>query len=87
MKAFRIGDCIIAADLEDEAVQFFCEETGSPSPGPILEMGVEDIIPECGLMIKDIINQVMDERCAWLRMGVPTDLHWPFFVRKKADPN
>ena len=87
MKAFRIGDCIIAADLENEAVEFFCEETGSPSPGAILEMGVEEIVPESGLMIKDVINQVMDERCAWLRMGVPTDLHWPFFVRKKADPN
>lgn len=87
MKAFRIGDCIIVADLENEAVQFFCDETGSPSPGPILEMGVEEIIPENGLMIKDMINQVMDDRCAWLRMGVPCDLHGPFFIRKKADSN
>ena len=84
MKAFLICDCIIAADLEDEAVQFFCEETGSPSPGPIQEMGVEEIIPEGGLMIKDVINQVMDERNAWLRMGVPTELHWPFFIWKKV---
>jgi hypothetical protein len=87
MKAFRIGDCIIVADLENEAVQFFCEETSSPPSGPILEIGVEEIVPESGLMIKDIINQVMDERSAWLRMGVPVELHWPFFVRKKADSN
>lgn len=84
MKAFRIGDCVIAADLEGEAVLFFCEETGSSAPGPILEMGVEEIIPEGGLMIKDVINQVMDERNAWLRMGVPADLHFPFFILKKV---
>ncbi len=84
MKAFLICDCIIAAELEIEAVQFFCEETGSPSPGPVLEMGVEEIVPGCGLMIKDVINEVMDERNEWLRMGVPADLHWPFFIWKKV---
>lgn len=83
MKAFRIGDYIVAADVEEEAVQFFGDETGAPPPGPVLEMGVEEIIPDGGLMIKDIINQVMDERNAWLRMGVPTELHWPFFIWKK----
>ncbi len=84
MKAFLICDCIIAADLESEAAHFFCEETGSPSPGPIREIGVEEIIPECDLMIKDVINEIMDERNAWLRMGVPTELHWPFFIWKKV---
>jgi hypothetical protein len=28
------------------------------------------------------MNKIMDERCAWLRMGVPCELHWPFIVTK-----
>jgi hypothetical protein len=28
------------------------------------------------------MNKIMDERCDWLRMGVPCDLHHPFIVAK-----
>ncbi len=78
MKAYRIGDTIIAAWFEQDAIKFFCEETGGP-PGAIEEMDVEVTVPEGG-RIKDIINNVLDERNTWLRMGVPCELDWPFFV-------
>jgi len=81
MKAYRMGDTIIAAWFEQDAVKFFCEETGGPPPGAIEEMDVEEAVPEGG-RIKDIINKVLDERNAWLLMGVPCELDWPFFVHK-----
>lgn len=79
MKAYRMGDNIIAAWFEDDAVKFFLDQTGGPPPGLIEEMNVEEAAPEGG-RIKDIINKVLDERNAWLRMGVPCELDWPFFV-------
>jgi len=30
--------------------------------------------------IRDLVNKIMDERNAWLRMGVPCELHFPFIV-------
>jgi hypothetical protein len=81
MKAYRIGDAIIAAWFESDAVKFFCDETGGAPPGPVEEMDVEAAAPEGG-KVKDIINKVLDERNAWLRMGVPCELDWPFFIHK-----
>ncbi len=81
MKAYRMGDKIIAAWFEQDAVKFFCEETGGTPPDPIEEISVEETVPEGG-RIKEIINKVLDERNAWLRMGVPCELDWPFFVRR-----
>lgn len=83
MKAFRIGKYIIAAHLERDAVKFFFEEVGeAPPPGPIEEVNVEEAISADGEMVKDVINKVLDERSMWLRMGVPSDLDWPFFIVK-----
>jgi hypothetical protein len=82
MKAFRIGNTIIAAWFERDAVKFFFEQTGGQPPGPIEELDVEETLPEGG-KIKDVINKVLDERNAWLRMGVPCELDWPFFIWKK----
>ncbi len=79
MKAYRMGDTIIAAWFEQDAVKLFCEETGGLPPGPIQEVDVEETLPEGG-KIKDCINKVLDERNAWLRMGVPCELDWPFFI-------
>jgi len=28
------------------------------------------------------MNEELDRRSAWLRMGVPCELHWPFIVVK-----
>lgn len=81
MKAYRMGETIIAAWFEKDAVKLFMEETGGPPPGAIKEIDVEETIPEGG-RIKDVINKVLDERNAWLRMGVPCELDWPFFVHK-----
>lgn len=80
MKAFRMGNYIIAANLEREAVKFFLEETGEDPPGPVCEIDCEEIISGDGEMVKDVINKVLDERSMWLRMGVPSDLDWPFFI-------
>jgi hypothetical protein len=32
--------------------------------------------------VKDCVNEEMDARSAWLRMGVPCDLHYPFVIGK-----
>jgi hypothetical protein len=80
MKAFRMGDAIIAAWLEQDAVKFFCEETGE-APGPVEEIDTAENLPQ-GVRIKDIINKVLEDRSAWLRLGVPCELDWPFFVRR-----
>jgi hypothetical protein len=32
--------------------------------------------------IRDLVNKIMDERNAWLQMGVPCELHFPFIVSK-----
>lgn len=79
MKAYRMGDTIIAAWFESDAVKFFLEEIGSPPPADIEVLDVEQAAPD-GKRIKDVINKVLDERNMWLRMGVPCELDWPFFI-------
>ena len=85
MNAYKFNNYIICADMLDEAKAFFNAEVGEPLPADIVEMGWECVVPcENGeaSTIKDIINRVLDERNAWLRMGVPCDLHCPFIIAK-----
>ncbi len=85
MEAFKIGDHIIAADTEEDARHFFREEVGKAPPDVIEQVSVSLEVPAGeGKMatIRDLINKTMDERSAWLRMGVPCDLHWPFIITK-----
>ncbi len=85
MEAFKIGDYIIAADAEEDARQFYREEVGKAPPSTIEELDIALEVPTREgqtATIRDLMNKIMDERCAWLRMGVPCDLHWPFIITK-----
>jgi hypothetical protein len=86
MEAYRIGDHIIAADTEEDARQFYREEVGQAPPAVIEPLCVSlEVTAGEGktATIRDLMNKIMDERCAWLRMGVPCDLHFPFVVAKR----
>ncbi|HYA14957.1 MAG TPA: hypothetical protein VEF33_11515 [Syntrophales bacterium] len=85
MNAYKINNYIICADMLDEAKAFFRDEVGELLPAHVEEMGWECVVPCEGgenTTIKDIINRVLDERNAWLRMGVPCELHYPFIIAK-----
>ncbi|MCX7816760.1 MAG: hypothetical protein N2317_04515 [Syntrophales bacterium] len=84
MEAFRIGNFIIAADTLEEARLFYTEETGETAPTQVESISVYTEILREGekVLIRDVINNVMDERNAWLRMGIPCDLHYPFLITK-----
>ncbi len=85
MEAYRIGNHIIAADTEEDARKFYREEVGKEPPAVIEELNISLEVPAGEgetATIRDLMNKIMDERCAWLRMGVPCDLHWPFIIIK-----
>ncbi len=85
MEAYRIGDHIIAADTEEDARHFYKEEVGKDAPPEVEVWNISLEVPAGGgqtATIRDLMNKIMDERCAWLRMGVPCDLHWPFVITK-----
>jgi hypothetical protein len=85
MEAFRIGDHVIAADTEEDARLFYKHELGKDPPPVIKELSVSRDVPAGEgktASIRDIMNKVLDERNAWLRLGVPCDLHFPFVVAK-----
>lgn len=84
MQVFRINRYIIAADVIEEAEQFFREEVGEPIES-IVEVSVyTEVSREDGgvTTVRDLMNEELDRRNAWLRMGVPCELHWPFIVVK-----
>ncbi len=85
MDVFKIGDHVIAADTEEDARHFYQEEVGKVPPADIEEMSISFVVPAGEgktAMIRDLVNKIMDERNAWLRMGVPCELHFPFIVIK-----
>jgi hypothetical protein len=83
MQAYRIGNVVIAADTPDEAGEFYRREidSGITSAATDVDMqtviGCRDGLPR---KIKDIINDVMDERSSWVKMGIPCDLLYPFII-------
>jgi hypothetical protein len=84
MQVWRINHCIIAADIVEEAEMFFCEEIGEPIEF-IEEVSVyTEVSRDDGAVttVRDLMNEELDRRNAWLRMGVPCELHWPFIVVK-----
>ncbi|NPV05846.1 MAG: hypothetical protein HPY67_14065 [Syntrophaceae bacterium] len=85
MEAYRIGDHIVAADTEEDARHFYREEVGMEAPAVIEVLSVS-LEVQAGegktATIRELMNKVMDERSAWLRMGVPCELHWPFIIAK-----
>lgn len=85
MNAYKINKYIICADVLDEAKDFFRAEVGEPLPAHIEKMEWECLVLcESGenRTIRDIITCVLDERNAWLLMGIPCDLHYPFIIAK-----
>ena len=85
MEAYRIGDHVIAADTEEDARLFYKHEVGKEPPAVTEVLSVSLEVPAGeGKMatIRDLINKTMDERNAWLRLGVPCELHYPFIVAK-----
>ncbi|HRR42704.1 MAG TPA: hypothetical protein P5244_15845 [Syntrophales bacterium] len=85
MKAFRMNKYIICAELLEEAKEFFVREIGEALPADIDELSWDcEVCSASGetRTLRDIINGVMDERSAWLRMGIPCDLLWPFIAAK-----
>ncbi len=83
MRAFLIHKLVIAADVPEEAGEFYCQEIGGEPPETIPELS-PDVEVRCddGLVktIRARIGEELDNRNAWLRMGVPCELHWPFVV-------
>jgi hypothetical protein len=87
MKAFRVDHCIIAADVPEDAVEFFLREISGKSPGTVEELvSSYEILCADGAVrtVKTIINEEMERRNEWLRMGVPCELHWPFLLEGRA---
>ena len=87
MKAYKMGPYVVCAEVLDDAQKFFCHEIGDPLPQHIEEMEWDcEVCCESGetSTIRDLINKVLDERNAWLRMGIPCDLYWPFIVTRIA---
>ena len=85
MEAFRISDHVIAADTEEDARLFYKHEVGKDPPPVVEELSVSLEVPAGEgetATIRDLVNKIMDERNAWLRMGVPCELHFPFIVAK-----
>jgi hypothetical protein len=88
MKAFRLGTYIIAADLIEDAVNMYRNEISGNIPEDIEEVGVNSEI-ECDdgrvMTIKAFINEILDERQAWLRMGFRCELYRPFIVKSNRE--
>lgn len=87
MKAYRISNYIIVAVVLENAKDFFKHEIGDPLPSIIEEMDPQDEI-SCDdgrtITIKEFINEVLDSRQQWLRMGVPCDILTPFIIKKPS---
>jgi hypothetical protein len=86
MQAYRIHKSIVVADIKEEACDFYRQEIGDDLPDvPELIEELPSLMEVCcddGTFktIKTRINEEMDARNAWLNMGVPCDLHWPFVI-------
>jgi len=86
MQAYRINKLAIAADIKEEACDFYRREIGGDLPDvPHMIEELPSLMEVCcndGTVktIKTRINEELDTRNAWLNMGVPCDLHWPFVI-------
>jgi hypothetical protein len=89
MQAYKIHNLIIVADIKEEACDFYRQEIGGELPDTPNVIDVIEELPSVmevccddGTVktIKTRINEEMDTRNAWLNMGVPCELHWPFVI-------
>ncbi|HEU19795.1 MAG TPA: hypothetical protein ENO00_10570 [Deltaproteobacteria bacterium] len=88
MQAFKIENHIIAADLIEDAMNLFKHEIGGYFPENVEEIDISDQI-ECDdgriMTVKDVINETLDERQEWLRMGFQCEVYRPFLIKKLKD--
>lgn len=86
MQAYRIHKLVIAADIFEEARDFYHQEIAGALPdAPDVIEELPSLMEVCcddGTFktIKTRINEELDTRNNWLNMGVPCDLHWPFVI-------
>jgi hypothetical protein len=83
MQAYRIQNIVIAADIPEEAQDFYHEEIGGGLTDKAEEVPCTmEVSCTDGTIktVKERINEEMDARNAWLMMGVPCELHWPFVI-------
>jgi hypothetical protein len=76
MQAYRIYNLVIAADVDDEAREFYRREIGGTPPDAMEELSPSvDVRCKDGTLktIRDRINEEMDARNDWLRMGIPAN--------------
>jgi hypothetical protein len=85
MQAYRIHKMVIAADIAEEACDFYRQEIGGTMPDVIEELPyLMEVCCDDGTVktIKERINEELDARNAWLIMGIPCELHCPFVIGK-----
>ncbi|MFA5181272.1 MAG: hypothetical protein WC405_08105 [Syntrophales bacterium] len=90
MQAYKIHKLVIAADISEEACDFYRQEIicgALPDVPNMIDLFEElpasmEVCCDDGSYktIKTRINEELDARNAWLNMGVPCDLHWPFII-------
>jgi len=84
MQAYRIGKYIIAADIIDDAKNMFINEINAALPNEIEEVGFDENV-ECDdgriITIKEFINEELDKRQAWQRLGIPCETYRPFVIK------
>ncbi|HUS89334.1 MAG TPA: hypothetical protein VMW91_08225 [Desulfosporosinus sp.] len=85
MKAYKIKKYIIAADLPEDAENIFIHEIGETLPEEAIEevsLQLEICCDDGRVMtIKEIINEELDERQEWRRLGVHCETYRPFIVK------
>jgi hypothetical protein len=83
MQAYRIHNTVIAADIPEEARDFYLEEIGGALPDVIEEVAyLAEVLCAGGTVktVKERTNEELDARNAWLKMGIPCELHRPFVI-------
>lgn len=95
MQAYRIHKLVIVADIKEDACDFYRNEIGGNLPDAQDVVEVHDVIEVIEELpasmevccddgtfktIKARINEELDNRNTWLRLGIPCDLHWPFVI-------
>jgi len=86
MRAYQVDHCVIVADVPEEAREFFIREIAGSPPRVLEELAYShEILCGDGVVrtVKTVINDEMERRNEWLRLGVPCELHWPFLAEEK----
>jgi len=83
MQAYRIHKIVIAADIAEEACDFYREEIGGTLPDAIEELPyLMEVCCDDGTVktVKERIKEELDARNSWILMGIPCELYRPFLI-------